>query len=232
MDYRQYAKYFKPMNKIPLIISIVAAVVGAVLAAISIDTMAVGFILLVVGIIAAISIVTSRTKGEELDDYAERLLKKTLDTMLKKTEMDLKYVKMYPPIITGNYIYDGDVQIKEDTDGSIRSSKYQISGMLFSDNKVYIYKNLICFDSPDSEETCTEYRYANFKSADVEEFVRNANEPNINITNKTLTYYHMNIRMADGSTFVIPVNNDATTDETIKVLNRRFEQKNAPKENK
>ena len=27
MDYRQYAKYFKPMNKIPLIIGIVAAVV-------------------------------------------------------------------------------------------------------------------------------------------------------------------------------------------------------------
>ena len=42
----------------------------------------------------------------------------------------------------------------------------------------------------------------------------------------------MNVYMADGSKFVMPVNNDATTDETLKVLNRRFEQKNAPKEDK
>jgi len=226
MDYRQYAKYFKPMNKIPLIIGIVAAVIGAVLAVISIDTMAIGFVMLVVGVIVAISVVTSRTKGDELDDYAERIKKKTLDTMLKRTEMDPKYLKMYPPIYAGGYEYSGDLQMKEDLDGSIRTAKYKVAGMLFTELKMYIYEHNISFDSPDQVEELHEIKYSALKDVEVETLTRDALP---GMSKKVITYYHLNINFEDGSKIVIPVSNDATTDETVRVLNRRIETKKVPK---
>jgi len=223
MDFKQNAKYFAKVNLIPLIVGIVLAVVGIVLAIISFETMIIGFVLIVAGIITAISTFAGRLKGADLDAQAQRISDSTLDTMYKKTDIDMKYVKMYPPIVSGGYVFDGDVSIKEDSDGTTRTSSYKIAGLLFTDAKVYIYENSFSFTDADAaKEVLNTYKYDALLNAEVEVKEREGTAGN---GNKKITYYHLVINLANGEKIIVPVANDATTDETVKVLNRRFDSK-------
>ncbi len=224
MDYKQNAKYFEKVNMIPVIVGVVLALAGLITAFIgrSVPTTIIGLVLLIGGVICAISSVSGRLKGADLDAQAQKIYDSTLDTMYKRIDnFDMKFVKMYPPIVAGGYNYDGDVKIKEDGDGSTRSSAYKLVGMLFTENKMHVYENAFSFiDSDGTKESINTYKYDDIGEASVEE--KQCDVPG---SSKKYTYYLLHIALLKGGEILIPVKNDASTDEILNVINRRVASK-------
>ncbi len=227
MDYKRMSKYFAKLDRRPLIIGIIVTVIGFIFLRYFWKLAVIGFVIMVVGLLVSMSIFTGRVKGAELDAIAQKAIDDTTDIMYSRTEIDMKYVKMYHPIISGGYVFDGDVIIKEDTDGTTRSNKYKLCGLMFTETKVFIYEKAFAYNYDESSEVLNTYKYDDIDSAVIEEKQTNGGEF---AGNKEITYYNMIIKLADGSSITVPVTNDATTDETIKVLNRRFDSKKAAKE--
>ena len=224
MDYKQNSKYFEKVNMIPVIVGAAAAVIGLLVAIIvrGVPSTIIGLVLVVAGIICAVSAVSGRLKGADLDAQAQKIYDSTLDTMYKRIDnFDMKFVKMYPPIVAGGYNYDGDVKIKEDGDGSTRSSAYKIVGMLFTENKMHVYENAFSFiDSDGTKEVINTYKYDDIGEASVEE--KQCAVPG---NSKPYSYYLLHIALLKGGEITIPVKNDAATDEILNVINRRVASK-------
>lgn len=99
-------------------------------------------------------------KDEEYDELVTKkvaslnIQQKALD----KHGLDIDQVKEIPPVVFEGYIFD-KAYSKKGKDNLWRSSRYQVSCILFSDSQVYFYQYTFNFDDISKKETTDEYFY-------------------------------------------------------------------------
>ena len=82
-----------------------------------------------------------------------------LERALKKLGIDESMVQEVKPLRLEGYNFNGDVFIKQGKDRKWRSSSYQITWVLCSDNQLYFYSYTFNMDEDGKKEVAEEYFY-------------------------------------------------------------------------
>lgn len=81
--------------------------------------------------------------------------------------MDESQMQEIAPVCVQNYIAE-DAYVKQGKDDKVRTSRYQVSWIFFSENQVYLYQNSFNLDSDDSVESTSEYFYKDITCFDTQ----------------------------------------------------------------
>ena len=229
MDRQMNEKYFTAKaNGLLMIIGIVLAAIGLVMAFFFWEFRVIGIVVAVVGLVLAMIATGKRVKDSDIDDAIEREAKAFEETFVDKFITDhsrasgLKVSQDAPkpkrrgkPEYFGCYWFKDVKYVKRGGDGKARSSSYCFAGILVDPDQLSVGKMLTSLVSDDKEELWVKVDFTDLDKAELVDPVADA------AYTQFVRYTMMRITKKDGSIFAeLPLTADATADKAAAEINQ------------
>ena len=151
-----------------------------------------------------------------------------LERALKKLGIDESMVQEVKPLRLEGYNFNGDVFIKQGKDRKWRSSSYQITWVLCSDNQLYFYSYTFNMDEDGKKEVAEEYFYKDITNinhtSETEEKITDRDSKGNPISRANVSYNEFCISaMGDKRYCAMTANED--TERAIQGLKAKLREK-------
>ena len=222
MNFKYNLKYFTSKTW-PIPVAAAMMIIGilpAVLQIMGIGRMFItssGIIVAFVGAVILAFTLGGKTNDAEFADQIQRQTSGMKDAALKKLGLEDKHVNvmpLYDPCIIGEYDFSGNEQflVRRGNDGKVRSAFYSQTLLLFTTEKLCLYRQHFSFINEYNEFFLDVIPYTEIDSAYITEHEHNAV---VNKNNITVKYMIFNIKNNEGTVYPHPAHNDADLDKLV-----------------
>ncbi|MHB1153949.1 MAG: hypothetical protein ACYCWE_11910 [Eubacteriales bacterium] len=234
MNFKYNLKYFTSKDW-PVALGSAMMVIGltpAVLQIMGIGMMvftSFGIIMAFVGACIVVFTLGGKTSDIEFAEQIQRFTAGMQQSALKKLGFEEKHIKIYPlydPYRFGEYDFSGseDILVKRGKDGKIRSSIFSQTLLLFTAEKLCIYRQRFSFLNDYNEFFLDVIPYIDIDSVFITDGIYKTQFEKNNLTVK---YVMFNLKNNEGAVISIPAHNDADLDKLVLSIMKLANQKKA-----
>lgn len=184
---------------------------------------AVGVFLMLGGVVLISFSAGGKTNEAGFNEQIDRATKNMEEDALKQLNLDEKHVKvipLYDPLSFGEYDFSGEepLLVRRGNDGKYRSSYYQRTLVMFTNEKMIVYRRRFCFTEDSVVSNLDVIPYLQFSEVNQTEHEYKAQ---VGKETRTIKYYLLHFIDESGKQITVTSRFDNDTDqlmENIKAL--------------
>lgn len=232
MNFKYNLKYFKskewpvPLGSAMMVIGLLPAVLQIMGIGMMLFT-SFGIIMAFAGACIVAFTLGGKTSDAEFAEQVQRFTAGMQQSALKKLGLEDKHVKvlpLYDPYHFGEYDFSGseDILVRRGKDGKVRSSIYSQTLLLFTAEKLCLYRQRFSFINEYNEFSLDVIPYIDIDSVFITEGIYKTQLEKNNITVK---YVMFNLKNNEDAVISIPAHNDADLDKLVVSIMKLADQK-------
>ena len=223
MDFKQNINYFKKSDA-PKIIGAALAIIGLLMLWIGLGYGYIGYILMVVFIVAGVAMFiygsSGRASENDIDSDIARQMEGIEVNLEEDKKRSKKVLKHIPPKAIEGYVYNDGAMLKKAKNGSLRSSEYTKTMLYVLSDSLYISSRTISVTEPNVKDDTFDISYDLIEKVEI-----TRGEKDISFGKKTFKAKEcfFSITYDGGKNINFPIHDDVDADELVNTIEKTMQ---------